>query len=168
MFMRSRRGCRRSGSAGAITALHNTTAVALSSVISDFGIATRRPSFTINLITPDNGEKFLVELDNATLTNIKGFLAPKPDLTLTINRSDLEQTMMGAKTLEAQIADGTAKVEGDASILKQLASTMVDFDPRFEIMPGTKAKTDVTGYVESGIHGKADPYEAIPRQTIAE
>ncbi|MGC2579007.1 MAG: alkyl sulfatase C-terminal domain-containing protein, partial [Terrimicrobiaceae bacterium] len=72
----------------------------------------------------------------------------------------LEQTMMGAKTLEAQIADGTAKVEGDAGILKQLASTMVDFDPRFEIMPGTKARgTDVV---------KADPYEAVPRQTIAE
>ena len=124
--------------------------------------------FTINLITPDNGEKFLVELENATLTNMKGFLADKPDLTLTINRSDLEQTMMGAKTLDAQIADGTAKVEGDAGILKQLASTMVDFDPRFEIMPGTKAKTEVTGYVESGIKGKADPYEAIPRQTIAE
>ena len=31
----------------------------------------------------DNGEKFLVELENATLTNIKGFLADKPDLTLT-------------------------------------------------------------------------------------
>ena len=30
--------------------------------------------FTINLVTPDNGEKFLVELENATLTNIKGFL----------------------------------------------------------------------------------------------
>ena len=46
--------------------------------------------------------------------------------------------MMGAKTLEAQIADGTAKVEGDASILKKLAATMVEFDPRFEIMPGNK------------------------------
>ena len=69
--------------------------------------------FTINLVTPDNGEKFIVEMENATLTNIAGFQADKPDLTLTINRSDLEQTMMGAKTLEAQIADGTAKVEGD-------------------------------------------------------
>jgi len=63
-------------------------------------------------------------------------------------------------------------VDGDASILKQLASTMVDFDPRFEIMPGTKARgTEVAsypGYVESGIQGKADPYEAVPRQTIAE
>ena len=125
--------------------------------------------FTINLITPDNGEKFLIELENATLTNIKGFQADKPDLTLTINRSDLEQTMMGAKTLEAQIADGTAKVQGDASILTQLASTMVEFDPRFEIMPGTKARTpEVTGYVEAGIHGKPNPYEAVPRQTIAE
>ena len=116
--------------------------------------------FTINLVTPDNGEKFLVELENATLTNIKGFLADKPDLTLTINRSDLEHTMMGSKTLEAQIGDGAAKVEGDASILKQLASTMVDFDPRFEIMPGTKARATEVAH--------ADPYEAVPRQTIAE
>ena len=116
--------------------------------------------FTINLVTPDNGEKFIVELENATLTNIKGYQAEKPNLTLTINRSDLEQTMTGAKTLEAQIADGTAKVEGDASILKQLASTMVDFDPRFEIMPGTKA--------EGAKVAHANDYEAVPRQTIAE
>jgi len=116
--------------------------------------------FTINLVTPDNGEKFIVELENATLTNIKGYQAEKPNLTLTIDRADLEQTMMGAKTLEAQIADGTAKVQGDASILKQLASAMVDFDPRFEIMPGTKAKGANVAH--------ADSYEAIPRQTIVE
>jgi len=116
--------------------------------------------FTINLITPDNGEKFLIEMENATLTNIQGFLADKPDLTLTINRSDLEQTMMGARTLEAQIKGGTAKVKGNAAILKQLASTMVDFDPRFEIMPGTKARTATVAH--------ADPYEAVPRHTIAE
>ena len=67
--------------------------------------------------------------------------------------------MIGAKTLEPQIADGAAKIQGDASILKQLASTMVDFDPRFEIMPDTKAKGVVT---------TEDPYEADPRQPIAE
>ncbi len=116
--------------------------------------------FTMNLLTPDNGEKFIVELENATLTNIKGFLAAKPDLTLTINRSDLELTMTGTKTLEAQIADGTAKVEGDASILKQLASTMVNFDPRFEIMPGTKG----AGLLVA----QENPYEGDERQPIAE
>jgi linear primary-alkylsulfatase len=60
-------------------------------------------------------------------------------------------------------------VEGDTGILKQLASTMVEFDPRFEIMPGTKAmKSEVAGYVESGILGATDPYQAVTRQTIAE
>lgn len=116
--------------------------------------------FTINLVTPDNGEKFVVELENATLTNLSGFLAEQPDLTLTINRADLEQTMMGAKTLEAQIKDGTAKVEGDISILAKLAATMVDFDPRFEILPGTKAR--------GGELAHADSYEAVPGKTIAE
>ena len=116
--------------------------------------------FTVNLITPDNGEKFIIELENATLTNIKGFQAEKADLTLTINRADLERTMMGAKSLEAQIADGTAKVQGNVAILKQLASTMIDFDPRFEILPGTKA-----GPVKEA---HMDPYEALPGKIIAE
>ena len=117
--------------------------------------------FTINLITPDNGERFVVEMENATLTNIAGFQAEQPDLTLTINRADLELTMIGAKTLEAQIEDGTAKAQGDARILRQLASTMADFDPRFEIMPGTKQRS-----AAEELH--ASPYQAVPCRTIAE
>jgi alkyl sulfatase BDS1-like metallo-beta-lactamase superfamily hydrolase len=106
-------------------------------------------AFTINLITPDNDEKFIVELSNATLTNIEGYQAEDADLTITINRSDLEPVMMGLKTLESQIADGTAKVEGDTSIIGKLASTLVAFDPRFEILPGTAvrpAEEDLTDY----------------------
>ncbi|MCZ6713910.1 MAG: MBL fold metallo-hydrolase, partial [Deltaproteobacteria bacterium] len=94
--------------------------------------------FTINLATPDNGERFVIELSSATLTNIEGYQADDADLTLTIDRSDLETVMMGSKTLAAQIEDGTAKVAGNQEILKQLASTMVTFELGFEIMPGTK------------------------------
>ena len=101
------------------------------------GRKARGMEFTINLITPDNGERFIIELRSQTLTNIEGFLAEDPDLTITINRSDLEAVMMGVKTMDAQIADGTAKVEGNKKVLEQLASTMVVFDPRFEILPGT-------------------------------
>jgi alkyl sulfatase BDS1-like metallo-beta-lactamase superfamily hydrolase len=115
--------------------------------------------FVMNLVTPDNGEKFLIELENATLTNIQGFQADKADLTLTINRADLELTMMGAKRLEDQLKDGTAKAEGDVSILGKLAATMVEFDPRFEVMPGTKART---------VQVAADPYEAEIGAVIAE
>lgn len=116
--------------------------------------------FTINLVTPDTGEKFLIELSNATLTNIAGRQADKPDLTLTISRADLERTMTGAKGLDAQIKDGTAKAVGDVSVLQKLAATMADFDPRFEIMPGTKARGDKTAH--------ADPYKAVPRQSVVE
>ena len=104
--------------------------------------------------------KRIVEMQSATLTNVEGFLAEKPDLTLTINRSDLELVMIGAKELEDQIKDGTCKAEGDLSILKKLASTMVDFDPRFEIMPGT--------HPDNTKIEKHDPYEAVPGAAIAE
>ena len=68
--------------------------------------------------------------------------------------------MTGAKTLEAQIADGTAKVEGDPGILKKLAATMVEFDPRFEIMPGTVARSALAA---------ENPFEAEDiRHSIAE
>jgi alkyl sulfatase BDS1-like metallo-beta-lactamase superfamily hydrolase len=123
------------------------------------GRKTEGLAFVMNLITPDNGEKFLVELRNATLTNIKGFLAEKPDLTLTINRTDLEQTMVGAKSLEDQLKDGTAKVEGDPTILAKLAVTMVEFDPRFEVLPGTKQPAALT---------ETDAYEAQIGKIIAE
>jgi alkyl sulfatase BDS1-like metallo-beta-lactamase superfamily hydrolase len=98
-------------------------------------------AFKVNLATPDNGEKFIVELSNATLTNIEGFQADDADLTITIDRTDLEQTMMGVKTLEAQIADGTATVEGDTNIIGELASMLAVFTADFEILPGTKAES---------------------------
>lgn len=116
--------------------------------------------FTINLVTPDNGEKFLIEMSNATLTNVEGFLADKPDLWLTINRSDLEKTMIGETTLDAQIKDGAAKVEGDVNVLTKLGSTMVDFDPLFEVLPGTKTQ-EVTLTEHSA-------FEAAPGRPIAE
>jgi len=105
--------------------------------------------FTANLITPDNDEKYLIELSNGTLTNAQGFLADDADLSITINRTDLEPVMMGLKTLRAQIDEGIAKAEGDTSILGKLAASLVTFDPRFEILPGTAgpaAKEELSDY----------------------
>jgi alkyl sulfatase BDS1-like metallo-beta-lactamase superfamily hydrolase len=104
------------------------------------GRQTTGVQYAINLVTPDNGEQYAIELSNETLTNIEGFQVPNPDLTLTINRADLEQVMMGVKTLMAMIEDGTAQVEGDPSVLVSIGSAMVDFDPRFPIMPGTQLR----------------------------
>jgi alkyl sulfatase BDS1-like metallo-beta-lactamase superfamily hydrolase len=116
-------------------------------------------SFTMNLVTPDNGERFIVELSNATLTNIQGYQAANPDLTLTINRSALDEVIAGRKTLEAQLADGTARAQGDLSILTRLAALMVDFDPRFEVLPGTRPGDAVR---------RADAFQAVTGAIIPE
>ncbi len=93
--------------------------------------------YTANLITPDNGEQYGIELENATLTNIKGFLVPKPDLTVTVNRADLNRVMMGVATFDQLADEGKARFEGDRTVIHKLRDLMVGFTPDFEILPGT-------------------------------
>jgi alkyl sulfatase BDS1-like metallo-beta-lactamase superfamily hydrolase len=93
--------------------------------------------YKINLITPDNGEKFAADLSNATFSNVEGFVHEDPDLSITIDRSDLEQIMMGRKSFAASIEDGTAQAEGNVDILSEIARTLVTFEIGFEILPGT-------------------------------
>ena len=112
--------------------------------------------FTINLSTPDNGEKFVVEMSNSALSNIKGYQDKNPNLTITVNRSDLEKVMGGQSTFEKLQAEGKAKFEGDRKAFEQLRSTLTAFTPDFELVPGTKAKK-----VPPAKPSK-DPFEAPP------
>lgn len=96
-------------------------------------------NFKINFVTPDNGEKYVVELSNNTLTNIKGYTADDADLTVEVNRSDIETVMMGASTFGALVDSGKAQLKGDAGVLEKLRSMLINFEMLFEIMPGTAA-----------------------------
>src|SRR3954447_11636715 len=111
-------------------------------------------NFVMNLRTPDNGEEYVVELSNATLTNIKGFQATNPDLTITIDRADLETVMMGKASFDDQIAAGKAKLVGDRKPYDQLKNMLVRFEVGFEILPGTKA--------DKPADAGANPFEQKP------
>ena len=93
--------------------------------------------FTVNLVTPDNGERYIIELSNATLTNIEGFQDPKADLTITVNRADLNRVMMGVASLEKLEQEGKARLVGKKAVITALRERMVAFTPDFEILPGT-------------------------------
>lgn len=95
-------------------------------------------AWTVNLITPDNGERFKIEMSNATLNNIKGFTDPMAALTITLNRSDLTQVMMGATTFEQLEKDGRVRFDGDRRPFNELRSILTVFTPDFEIFPGTR------------------------------
>jgi alkyl sulfatase BDS1-like metallo-beta-lactamase superfamily hydrolase len=94
--------------------------------------------FVLNLKTPDNGEQFVVELSNSTLTSIKGQQAKNPDLTLTLDRSALEGVMARQTSFDQLVADGKATFEGDRKPFAQLMAAMTPFTPDFELLPGTK------------------------------
>ena len=83
------------------------------------------------------------------LTNIKDVQTIDPDLTITINRTDLEQVMAGQMTFDDQIEAGKAKRVGDRQPYEQLKGILVQFTPDFESLPGTKAepsKSDMTPF----------------------
>lgn len=96
--------------------------------------------FVFNLVTPDNGEQFVVELSNSTLTNIKGQHARNADLTITLNRSDLEGVMAKTTSFDKLAAEGKAKFEGNRKPFEKLMAAMVPFTPTFELLPGTAQK----------------------------
>lgn len=123
--------------------------------------------FTLNLLTPDNGEQFIVELNHSTLTNIKGFRLEHPDLTLVLNRADLELVMAGATTLVELIAAGTARLEGDGQLLQQLRDVLIQFSPAFDILPGTRqAHSTAKPIEELESSVKTDPFtQAEPAST---
>jgi alkyl sulfatase BDS1-like metallo-beta-lactamase superfamily hydrolase len=110
-------------------------------------------SFVVNFVTPDNGETYVVELSNGTLTNIKGHQAKNPALTITVNRADLELVMMGKTTLDDLIAGGKAKLDGDRAPYDLLKASVVQFNMGFEILPGTKATPETR---------KMEPFEQAP------
>lgn len=93
--------------------------------------------FTMNFLTPDTGQQFVVELSGGTLTNIEGFQAETPDVTVSIDRERLNEVIMGNTTLEELLQAGQGSIQGDATVLTQLASVLVNFAPGFEILPGT-------------------------------
>jgi linear primary-alkylsulfatase len=100
--------------------------------------------FVINLVTPDNDEKYLVELNNSTLTNIEGFQSEQADLTITIDRSELNEVMMGKVSFDDKIKAGKAKLKGDRKPYDELKNMLVTFNMEFELLPGTlgdKGKT---------------------------
>lgn len=96
--------------------------------------------FVINFVSPDTGENMIIEMSNSTLTHISGYQVSNPDATIRINRSELIPVIAGQTTLAAQLTSGRGEVTGNAAVLQQLNSTLVEFDPAFEIMPGTKSE----------------------------
>ena len=91
-------------------------------------------AFKINFTFTDEGREYLVELSNATLTNIEGVTVQDADLSLTISREDWTLVILKQVALRDLLASGKASFAGDIRILNQLFSLMDEFPFWFNIV----------------------------------
>lgn len=96
--------------------------------------------FVANISHPDTDERLVVELSNATLTTQIGFLAGDPDMSISVDRAEFEDVLIGQSTLMSLASEGRATIEGDTSGLEKMLDAMVEFELLFELIPGTKRR----------------------------
>lgn len=88
---------------------------------------------TIVCVLPDLEETWTIMLRHGTLSHREG-ADPKPDATLTINRSGLDEVILGTTLLTDQLDSGTAKVDGDTGALHDLIGLLDNFELWFNIV----------------------------------
>jgi alkyl sulfatase BDS1-like metallo-beta-lactamase superfamily hydrolase len=91
-------------------------------------------NFKINFIFPDRNEKFLVQLSNAHLNNIENIQDKHADLTVTINRADLDLLLLQQQSFEQLLTSEKVHLKGNGKVLAQLLMMMDSFPFWFNIV----------------------------------
>lgn len=95
-------------------------------------------AFSINLYLTDTDERFVIEMSHATLSSIKGYALPEPDIALTLTRDDLNAVIMGQTSLYQLLQNGIGNAQGDLSVLQRLETVLATFPSGVEVVPGTR------------------------------
>jgi len=101
--------------------------------------------FTMNIVIEK--DVYYVEMSNGNLNNIEVDKAKESaDATITLDRAGFNQILLGQARLTALIESNQATIEGDNTVLEKLVSTLVKFDPGFEIVPFSEQTVDANFY----------------------
>jgi len=87
----------------------------------------------INIVLPDRQEKFLLELKNDHLNNIKDVQMTEADVTVTMNRKDFDLMLLKQKSFPELVKTGAIKLEGNGKVFGQLLMMMDEFPFWFNI-----------------------------------
>jgi alkyl sulfatase BDS1-like metallo-beta-lactamase superfamily hydrolase len=90
---------------------------------------------TINWNFTDTKEQYVLALENGALNHTANKQVKDADATVTLTRAAFNEVILGGKPeLEAKIAGGDIKIEGQKEKLGELLSLMDNFDPWFNIV----------------------------------
>lgn len=90
---------------------------------------------SLNVVVPDMDQILYVELSNGNLNNIIVQEKQDADATLFINKADVTKILLGQTSLKSLLESKQAGMTGDQQAFANIASTLVDFDANFEIVP---------------------------------
>ena len=82
-----------------------------------------------NVDFPDVKTKYRLEIRNGVLQYYKDEQEEKPDAALTMNRTVLDDIMLGRTTLDQAVTDGKAKIDGDPDKFAEFVAMLDKFDP---------------------------------------
>ena len=89
---------------------------------------------TLNLVFPDTKDKYVLALENGALSHTPNAQLKDADATVTLDRSVLNNIVLGETTLDKSINDGKVTVEGSKESLTELVSMLDTFDFWFNIV----------------------------------
>lgn len=94
----------------------------------------------VNWNFSDVGQQFVLNLENAALTYVKGKQAKNADATVTLTRDTLDAILLQLRTVAAASQAGEIKIEGDSTKVTELLGLMDEFDSAFEIVEPKRVK----------------------------
>jgi len=91
-------------------------------------------SISVDWVFPDAGERWSSVLQHCALSYSRDAQPSRADVTVTIDRTVIDEVMMQTLTMEDATAAGRLRLDGDAQAFVQLWSTLDRFDPMFPIV----------------------------------
>ena len=88
----------------------------------------------INWVFTDTEEEYALNLSNSALTYREDYLAPDPDLTVTLARTTLDAITLGESTFEDEMDAGAIELDGDGQKLIDLLEMFDTFTPDFPMV----------------------------------
>ncbi|CAN5901427.1 alkyl sulfatase dimerization domain-containing protein [soil metagenome] len=92
----------------------------------------------INWALTDTGETYVLNLENAALTHVKGKQAAQADVSLQLTRATWDAVLLKELALPAAMQSGQIKLSGNPAKLVELFSLLDNFTPQFEIVEPRK------------------------------
>jgi alkyl sulfatase BDS1-like metallo-beta-lactamase superfamily hydrolase len=88
----------------------------------------------VNISLTDTGETAVLILANGSLSHSADRQDPAADATLTMDRSALDDIILGATTVEELTGAGRVELSGDTTALRELFDLLDTFDLWFNIV----------------------------------